>query len=67
MLHKIPRLPNNVVDNLVEAFGNLQSILVATNNELDDVEAVGPARIRQIKLGLERIRAQILTDSNWVK
>ncbi len=67
VLHKIPRLPNNVVDNLVEAFGNLQSILVATNNELDDVEAVGPARIRQIKLGLERIRAQILTDSNWVK
>lgn len=67
VLHKIPRLPNNIIDNIVEAFGTLQSVVVASNNELDDVSGIGPARIRQITLGLERIRSQILTESNWVK
>lgn len=67
VLHKIPRLPNSVIENMVEAFGDFQSILLASNNELDDVEGIGPARVNQITLGLERIRSQIITDSNWVQ
>ena len=67
MLHKIPRLPNSVIDNMVEAFGDFQSILLASNDELDAVEGIGPARVSQITLGLERIRSQIITDSNWVQ
>ena len=31
------------------------------------VEGIGPARVNQITLGLERIRSQIITDSNWVQ
>lgn len=67
VLNKIPRLPNSVIENMVDAFGDFQSILLASNNELDDVEGIGPARISQITLGLERIRSQIITDSNWVQ
>ena len=67
VLHKIPRLPNNVIENMVDAFGDLQAILLASNDELDDVEGIGPARVNQITLGLERIRSQILTESNWVQ
>ena len=58
---------NSVVENMVEAFGDFQSILLASNEELDAVEGIGPARVSQITLGLERIRSQIITDSNWVQ
>ena len=67
VLHKIPRLPNSVIENVVEAFGDFQSVLLASNEELDAVEGIGPARVNQITLGLERIRSQIITDSNWVQ
>lgn len=67
ILHKIPRLPNNVIENMVEAFGKLQNIILASGEELDAVDGIGPARVNQITLGLERIRSQILTDSNWVQ
>ena len=67
VLNKIPRLPYTVIENMVEVFGSLQSIVLASNEELDAVEGIGPARVAQITLGLERIRSQILTDSNWVK
>ena len=67
VLNKISRLPNNVIENMVEVFGTLQDVLVATNDELDDVEGIGPARVAQITVGLERIRSQLIVDSNWVK
>lgn len=67
VLNKISRLPNNVIENMVEVFGTLQSVIVATNEELDDVEGIGPARVAQITVGLERIRSQLIMDSNWVK
>lgn len=67
ILNKIARLPYTVIENMVAAFGTLQSIVLASNEELDAVEGIGPARVAQITLGLERIRSQILTDSNWVK
>ena len=67
ILNKIARLPYTVIENMVAVFGTLQSIVLASNEELDAVEGIGPARVAQITLGLERIRSQILTDSNWVK
>lgn len=65
MLNKIPRLPNSIIENIVEVFANLQEVLSATTDDLDDVVGVGPARARQISLGLERIRSQLITESNW--
>ncbi len=55
LLHRIPRLPEGVHGALVERFGNLQKIMRATIDELDDVAGVGEVRARAIKDGLSRL------------
>lgn len=62
ILRKIPRLPMPVIENLVEQFGNLQSIIRASVNELDDVDGIGEVRAHAIKDGLRRLRDQVLLD-----
>ncbi len=65
ILQKIPRLPMMVVDNLVKQFGDLQKVLEASIDELDDVEGIGEARARIIKEGLRRFREKILLDRHF--
>ena len=55
LLAKIPRLPDGVIDHIVDRFGNLQKIMRATIDDLDDVEGVGETRARAIKDGLSRL------------
>jgi diadenylate cyclase len=55
LLSKIPRLPDSIVDKIVARFSNLQKILRATIEELDDVEGVGDVRAVAIKEGLSRL------------
>lgn len=62
LLHKIPRLPSNIIRNLVEYFGDLSHITMATIEELDDVEGIGEVRARTIKEGIIRIQEQVLID-----
>ena len=62
ILHKIPRLPSNVIYKLVERFENLSRIMVATIDELDEVEGIGSVRARMIKEGLKRIQEQVFID-----
>lgn len=62
ILEKIPRLPLPVIDNLVKTFGTLNRILMATIEELDDVEGIGEVRARSIKEGLNRYREQLLQE-----
>lgn len=62
ILRKIPRLPLAVIDNLVSSFGNLQRILNASIEELDNVEGIGEVRARAIKDGLRRLHDQVLLD-----
>ena len=62
LLHRIPRLPEGVHDSLVERFGNLQKIMRATIEELDDVAGVGTVRARAIKDGLARIAETSILD-----
>lgn len=62
ILKKIPRLPLPVIENLVRTFGDLQRILEASTEELDEVEGIGEVRARSIKDGLRRLREQILLD-----
>lgn len=62
ILGKIPRLPAPVIDNLVRVFGNLQRVLAASTEELDEVEGIGEVRARGIKEGLRRLREQVLLD-----
>jgi diadenylate cyclase len=54
LLSKVPRLPDTVVDRIVERFGNLQKIMRASLEDLDDLEGVGESRARAIKEGLSR-------------
>lgn len=65
LLNKIPRLPFPVIENLIETFGELQKILEASTEELDDVEGIGEVRARTIKDGLRRLREQILLDRHY--
>jgi diadenylate cyclase len=62
ILRKIPRLPLPVIENLVRQFGNLQNIVGASIEELDEVEGIGEVRARSIKDGLRRLREQVLLD-----
>ena len=41
ILHKIPRMPNNIVINLVKTFKSFQHILLADVDKLDEVEGIG--------------------------
>ena len=52
LLAKIPRLPEPVIEHIVDRFGNLQKIMRATIDDLDDVEGVGETRAQAIKDGL---------------
>lgn len=65
VLRKIPRLPLPVIENLVKRFKQLQVILKATTEELDDVEGIGEVRARSIKDGLRRLREQTLLDRHF--
>jgi len=62
LLSKIPRLPEAVVDRIVGRFGNLQKIMRATIDDLDDVEGVGETRARAIKEGLSRLAESSILD-----
>ncbi|MFW5856194.1 MAG: DNA integrity scanning diadenylate cyclase DisA [Bacillota bacterium] len=62
LLRKIPRLPMPVIENLVEHFTDLEQILNASTEELDDVDGVGEVRAQAIKDGLRRLRDQVLLD-----
>ena len=54
LLARIPRLPESVIDRVVECFGSLVAILRATERELESVEGVGDQRARAITEGLAR-------------
>jgi diadenylate cyclase len=55
LLHKIPRLPEQVSDHVVNRFANLQKIMRAGLADLTEVEGVGEVRARAIKEGLSRL------------
>jgi len=62
LLSKIPRLPDPVIERIVQRFGNLQKIMRATIDDLDDVEGVGSTRARAIKDGLSRLAETSILD-----
>ena len=62
LLTRIPRLPESVVEHIVERFGNLAKIMRATIDDLDDVEGVGETRAKAIKEGLSRLAESSILD-----
>ncbi|WP_044642842.1 DNA integrity scanning diadenylate cyclase DisA [Risungbinella massiliensis] len=62
ILQKIPRLPYNIVQNMTNHFRSLSRMVVATIEELDEVEGIGEVRARNIHEGLKRIQEQVFID-----
>ena len=63
ILSKIPRMPSNIVDNLVKSFKSFQHILSADIPKLDEVDGIGEVRARTIKQSLKRMQEQFLFDN----
>ena len=63
ILNKIPRMPNNIVENLVKNFKSFQHIIQADIPELDDVEGIGEIRAKAIKQSLKRMQEQFIFDN----
>lgn len=60
ILDKIPRMPANIVENLVDSFKSFQHILAADIESLDDVEGIGEVRARTIRQSLKRMQDQFV-------
>ena len=63
ILSKVPRMPNNIVENLVDSFKSFQHILAADIESLDEVEGIGEVRARTIKQSLKRMQEQFVFDN----
>jgi diadenylate cyclase len=66
VLNKIPKMPANVVENLVKKFKSLQYIITADIPTLDEVEGIGEVRAKSIKQGLKRMQEQFVFDNIMV-
>ncbi|MGL4796501.1 MAG: DNA integrity scanning diadenylate cyclase DisA [Paraclostridium sp.] len=62
ILNKIHRLPNSIIENLVNYFEDFQAILEASIEDLDDVEGIGEIRAKYIKNGLIKMQELVLID-----
>ena len=62
ILSKVPKMPSNIVDNLIKSFKSFQHILIADIPALDEVEGIGEVRARTIKQSLERMQEQFVFD-----
>ena len=62
LLSRIPRLPEYVVNRLVERFETLERLTEASLEELDDVDGVGESRARSIKEGIARLAESSMLD-----
>lgn len=63
-LSQIPRLPTKVIENLSNAFNNLQEIAETTVKELQEIEGLGKKSALKIKNELTNSKSQQSADSN---
>lgn len=62
ILSKVPRLPVSIVENIVERYGSLQAVMLASEDELVKVEGVGRVRAREIGESLIQLRELSLAE-----
>jgi diadenylate cyclase len=62
VLSHIPRLPDQVVRRIVGDFGSLDTVVRASQRDLEGVEGVGAVRAREIRTGLRRLQEHNLAD-----
>lgn len=63
IISKVPRMPSNIVENLVKNFKSFQHILAAEIQALDDVEGIGEVRAKNIKQSLQRMQEQFVFEN----
>jgi diadenylate cyclase len=62
ILARIPRLPEGVVKKVVGELGDLESIIRATQRDLEAISGVGAVRAREIREGLRRLQEHNLVE-----
>jgi diadenylate cyclase len=62
ILSYIPRVPDAVVKKVVRDMGDLESIVRASQRDLEAIGGVGTVRAREIREGLRRLQEQNLVD-----
>jgi len=62
VLSHIPRIPESVIKQVVTDLGALETIVRASQRELESVEGVGAVRAREIREGLRRLQEHNLVD-----
>ena len=60
ILDKIPRMPSNIIENLISSFKSFQHILAADIESLDEVEGIGEVRAKSIQQSLKRMEDQFV-------
>lgn len=66
-LSKIPKTPISIIENMNKTLGDFQHIIMATIEELDDVEGIGEIRAKNIKQGIKRMHEQVIYDSKFYR
>jgi diadenylate cyclase len=62
VLSHIPRIPDGVIRKVVADLGDLESIVRASQRDLEAVAGVGAVRAREIREGLRRLQEHNLVD-----
>jgi len=62
VLSHIPRIPDQVIHRIVDDFGSLDTVVRASQRDLEGVEGVGAVRAREIRAGLRRLQEHNLVD-----
>ncbi len=62
VLQHIPRLPEQIVRQVVADFDSLDAVIRASQRDLEAVEGIGAVRAREIREGLRRLQEHNLVD-----
>ena len=62
ILSRIPRLPEGVIKKVVETLHDLDSIVRASQRDLESINGVGAVRAREIREGLRRLQEHNLVE-----
>jgi diadenylate cyclase len=62
LLARVPRIPEPILDRIVEHFGGLQKLLAASVEDLQVVDGVGDSRARAVREGISRLAEVSIID-----
>ena len=63
ILNKIPRMPVNIVENLIDEFKSFQHIVSADTQDLEEVDGIGEVRAKNIKNSITRMKEQFVFEN----